>query len=218
MLQKMMKKNEKGFTLIELMIVIAIIGILAAIAVPQFLSYRMRSYNTAALAVLHNLKADEANLNAELGVYGHTEAAAAALNADDAGAAEADTEAVPDLAVAATPLTAGARLVGTKTDTGGRTMAIGTALGARMIANVTDDNDEANNSTFHAFTRHFKGSTAYGLDNDVEDVILVVSNPTDWPDKNGLQATPIDAALPPADDVNGEDGDGAPTKNWTPLN
>ena len=42
------KQNEKGFTLIELMIVIAIIGILAAIAIPNFISYRDKAYCSAA--------------------------------------------------------------------------------------------------------------------------------------------------------------------------
>ena len=48
--------NNKGFSMIELLTVTAVIGILTAVAIPQFTSYKGKSCNSAAISDLRNMK------------------------------------------------------------------------------------------------------------------------------------------------------------------
>ena len=67
-----LRKRSKGFTLIELMIVVAIIAILAAIAIPQFIQYKAYAYNAASLSDLYNLRLELEGYNATWDQYPST--------------------------------------------------------------------------------------------------------------------------------------------------
>jgi type IV pilus assembly protein PilA len=62
--------NQKGFTLIELMIVVAIIGILAAIAIPNFLQYQARARQSEGRTNLGGVFVSETAFLGETGGYG----------------------------------------------------------------------------------------------------------------------------------------------------
>lgn len=60
---------KTGFTLIELLIVVMILSALAAIAIPQFLAYRHRAYNSSAMSDLRVFKGCLEAARAERGSY-----------------------------------------------------------------------------------------------------------------------------------------------------
>ncbi len=65
-----MKKIQQGFTLIELMIVVAIIGILAAVALPAYQDYTIRAKITEGLSLASAIKADLSSMYASDGMPG----------------------------------------------------------------------------------------------------------------------------------------------------
>ena len=78
-------KSNRGFTLIELMIVVAIIGILAAIAIPNFMTYQAKARQSEAKVGLGGIFTTATSYFAENGTYSLLSSGAGALGYSPAG-------------------------------------------------------------------------------------------------------------------------------------
>lgn len=130
MMKTQMQKAQQGFTLIELMIVVAIIGILAAIAIPAYQDYITRAQVSEGIELLGGLKTPLAEYGADRGAW-------PTAIVPPTTAAPAATEIVGTIAgkyAAITATVTGAYPAGTTT----ATMGAGQASGKKVLMVTAD--------------------------------------------------------------------------------
>lgn len=152
-MQNFMKRaaDQKGFTLVELMIVVAIIGILAAIAIPQFAAYRIRGFNSSALSDTKNLQTSEAAFFADHQLYAVTGTVTALATPTTAGTTD----------MLAGPQTIANSIISQWVGGAQRSVGISIGNGVTVMAK-----NNAAATAYNAGAKHLQGDTIYGVDSD----------------------------------------------------
>lgn len=204
-------RNAKGFTLIELMIVVAIIGILAAIAIPQFAAYRMRAFNASAESDTRNIKTAEEVLMGDCYVYGKSKEKTTVPGSGHGTGGDGDTLKGPGNA--ATSMNSGMGIVTIDNTAAKDPHAVGIGVGNAVTLVATTD---TNYATYYVVAHHFQGNRAFGTEADTTAMYYCEND--SFIGKTGFGATPMPGITVGVDDFTPNKAcGGSPQNNWRAL-
>lgn len=212
--------DERGLTFLELMIVIAIIGIMAAISIPLFTSYQTRTNNTKALTMASVTRNTLEALYQDAGCYGISyDGAANGRNLNQAPGGSGAGDPLYGSSNRISPASStenGAMITGTSPK--GRRGAIQISVLRGLDLIVSTEGPE--NRTYLIVVEPLKGNRAFAIDGDMPDQVFYVQN-DGWRNQKGfnctIDGTKIEDFVPLEweEDIKGIPGNGAPIKNWS---
>lgn len=155
-------REQKAFTLIELMIVITVISILSAIAIILFSVYRVRTFNSAALSDLQHLSSSEMVFINDFSMYGATESAA------NSGACAGGANRTGN--VLSFGLLPGMLYFISSQDIVGNQRVIEIGLSKDNSLYVVTAQQGSPSDMYTSQSKHINGNIVYGKDNDSSDL------------------------------------------------